>query len=424
MRHLPAARARTSTRPGRTAGATALASVVPALLAVVLAAFVAACGPGPAGIGPVATLSDGTGVVVDLPVSTPPPSDSPPAAGRTPRPTPATDWPTTAPADVPSFPGRLDNLMAGRRSDHGLGVRMFFSSVNRGQFESYIEALRAGGYVVKGVVYYTDSTEAGQLSAQQRAARGDIDSVIARRDPRDLTITVPNDADGLVTFDLDGLTQAENDALNTAAWPAAWAARLPQPHDCKLDSRSIQINSATGLQVYCTYTATDQAARDKVVEDYLDVLAERGFKTIDADSKRYYVKLQDASIQVTIYPDMGGRMQIEAVELPRLTDTGWPADWVDRVPPPDGCVVGPKDVIGHSSTDLNVGCVYPDTDPVHHQQVVDAYVARLVAAGFTVVPTTGPGDPQAINLQKGALRVGLLPGGYPNGLSIGASDGG
>jgi hypothetical protein len=416
MRHLPAARARTSTCPGRISRAVAAG-------ALVLVALVAACGPGPAGIGPMATLSDGTGVVVDLPVSTAPPSASPTAADQTPRPTPATDWPTTAPADVPPFPGRLDNLMTGRRSDHGLGVRMFFSSVNRGQFESYVEALRAAGYAVKGVVYYADSTEAGQLAAQQRAARGDIDSVIAQKDPRHLTITVPNDADGLVTFDLDGLTQAENDALNTAAWPAAWAARLPQPHDCKLDSRSIQVSSATGLQVYCTYTATDQAARDQVVQDYLDALAERGFKTIDADPKRYYVKLQDASIQVTIYPDMGGRMQIEAVELPRLTDTGWPVDWIDRVPPPDGCTVGPNDIIGHSSTNINIGCVYPDADPIHHQQVVDAYVTRLVGAGFTVVPTTGSGDPQAINLQKGTLRVGLLPGGYPNGLSIGASDG-
>lgn len=120
---------------------------------------------------------------------------------------PSEDWPAGAPADVPAFPGHLDNLMGGGSSR----VRMFFSGVSGDQFNAYLADLREAGYTLKGVAYYTEAQ--GEEHAEEEAARGEYDAVVATREPKKVTMTVPATPDGSVTFDIDGLTQAERDAM-------------------------------------------------------------------------------------------------------------------------------------------------------------------------------------------------------------------
>jgi hypothetical protein len=132
---------------------------------------------------------------------------------------PADNWPAGAPADVPAFPGHLDSVMPERsHTAYGIVARMLFSGVRKEQFAAYLDKLRNAGFQLRGAVYY--SAEAGQAAAQQRAKSGDYDAVIATKDTRNLTITVPS-GDGRVTFDLDGLTQAESDALDAVSVPSA-----------------------------------------------------------------------------------------------------------------------------------------------------------------------------------------------------------
>ena len=127
--------------------------------------------------------------------------------------TPAPNWPKAAPADIPAFPGHLDSVVAQRRQDTGglLGVRMIFSKVPQSDFWTYLAELRGMGYRTQGLVYY--SAGQSQSDAQARANKGDFDAVKASKLSRVLTITLPTGSNLQVTYDIDGLTQAESDAL-------------------------------------------------------------------------------------------------------------------------------------------------------------------------------------------------------------------
>jgi len=335
-------------------------------------------------------------------------------------------WPSTAPADVPAFPGHVDNLMVGRQNGNGYGVRIFYSGVTTEKMGAYVGALRSAGYKVQGVVYYTDIPGAdSNANAQARAARGEYDAVRATKDPRRLNISVPAGSDGNVTYDLDGLTKAENDAMNVASWPAGWADKVPAPANCKLDSHSILSSSAAGFKVYCIYTATDQVTRDQIVDAYIAALKAKGFTVTETSGDRYYFKLSSSGYQVTIYPDMGGNMSVEAVKQTAMTN-GWPSDWVDRVPSPDGCTLADR-LIASTPTDFSAACTYPDNDPAHRQQVVAAYKAKLQAAGFTL-DTSGdssgmPPEEAPVNLVKGGITVNIDPTGASDGMAISATQG-
>ncbi len=334
-------------------------------------------------------------------------------------------WPSTAPADVPAFPGHVDNLMVGRRNGNGYGVRIFFSGVTKDKFGAYVGVLRSAGYKVQGVVYYTDIPGVdSNANAQARADRGEYDAVKATKDPRRINVNVPA-TDGTVTYDLDGLTKDENDAMNVSPWPAGWADKVPAPDNCKLDSHSIIGTNSTGFRLYCIYTATDQATRDGIVNSYLSALQAKGFKVIGTGSNRSSFKLSNGSYEVAINPDQGGHMYIEATKVTSLTN-GWPSDWVARVPPPDGCMLAAK-LIASMPTGFNAACTYPDNDPVHRQQVVAAYKAKLQAAGFTL-DTSGDGsgmppEEAPVNLVKGSIKVNIIPNGASDGMAISATQG-
>jgi hypothetical protein len=93
--------------------------------------------------------------------------------------------------------------------------------------------------------------------------------------------------------------------------------------------------------------------------------------------------------------DVDGLTRAESDALPDLEDylaahmpsptpvpsVSWPAEWADRVPAPDGCLLGANGNIVSSPENVYVACGYPDKDPQHHEAVVDAYKAKLLAAG-------------------------------------------
>ena len=276
--------------------------------------------------------------------------------------------------------------MTGRRSvttdpTHTYGVRIFFGGVSRAAFDSYIASLRSTGYALTGIVYYRDSTAEGEARAKARAAAGDVDAVRATRAPRVLTITVPATGAGEITLDIDGLTEAENGALNQVAWPASWADRLPAPADCRIDDRGLQGVSDTSLQVYCLYDTDDLAVRTARFAAYVAALEAHGFTRLPKGGQGEFVTLQTDRIDVKLFPDMGGRMQIEAHVRPDTTSAGgWPADWVTRVPPPDNCRYGADTLQAYGPNLLGIGCVYADPDAAN--SILAAYAAKLGAAGF------------------------------------------
>jgi hypothetical protein len=381
------------------------------LAVVALAAVLSGCG-GSSPVGSADPQSDG-GLTIDINGN-----------GAAIAPADIAGWPSTAPADVPAFPGHIDNLMVGRRNGNGYGVRIFFSGVTKDKFGAYVGVLRSAGYKVQGVVYYTDIPGVDSNSnAQARAARGEYDAAKATKDPRRMNINVPG-TDGTVTYDLDGLTKDENDAMNFSPWPAGWADKVPAPDNCKLDSRSILGSNSTGFRLYCIYTATDQASRDRIAKAYVAALQAKGFKDTGSNSGGSY-NLSNGSYEVAINPDQGGNMYIEATTPTSMTN-GWPSDWVARVPPPDGCTLA-AELIASMPTGFNAACTYPDNDPSHRQQVVATYKAKLQAAGFTL-DTSGdssgmPLEEAPVNLVKGSIKVNIIPNGAPDGMSISGSQG-
>jgi hypothetical protein len=102
----------------------------------------------------------------------------------------------------------------------------------------------------------------------------------------------------------------------------------------------------------------------------------------------------------------------------------WPADWADRLPRPHGCSIGANAIMVDTPTTLAIVCSYPDDDPQHHQAIVAAYKAELLAAGFTEVSemTAGaeiPGGVSSLTFEKGSLTVSVIAVG---GLTINAME--
>ena len=124
---------------------------------------------------------------------------------------PGIDWPAGVPADIPPFPCNLKMVLSQTETERGIWVRIFCNGVSKDQFARYLAELRAGGYKIQGTVFY--SGEGEKAEAERRAAAGDIDEVTAALGNRLLTIGVPKSADDTIAFDMDGLTQAEADAV-------------------------------------------------------------------------------------------------------------------------------------------------------------------------------------------------------------------
>jgi hypothetical protein len=225
-------------------------------------------------------------------------------------------WPSAMPADIPYFPGHLDTFMPQRRqSGDSYGVRMFFTGVTQAQFQAYLDELKTAGYTLQPKVYYQEPDT--EEHAKERAARGDYDAWVATKPPRVLTLTVPGPNGGEITFDVDGLTKAESDAL-------------------------------PGLS------------------DYLS-----------------------------------GHMP-SPTPMPSV---GWPIEWAGTVPAPEGCYLGANGIVTSSPKNLYIACGYPDADPQHHQAVLNAYQAKLLAAGFA---QTEGSSTTMIVYEKGPITVVLM----------------
>ena len=122
-----------------------------------------------------------------------------------------------------------------------------------------------------------------------------------------------------------------------------------------------------------------------------------------------------------LFPDMGGRMQIEAHVRPDTTSAGgWPADWVTRVPPPDSCRYGADTLQAYGPNLLGIGCVY--ADPAAADFDLAAYAAKLNAAGYVRYEPTVEYATGTVSMQKGTVSVHVSPGAWPDGMVIYAAD--
>ncbi len=254
--------------------------------------------------------------------------------------TPAAAWPKTAPAVIPGFPGQLDSISGQREqaADGTFGVRMQFSNVAVAQFWTYLAKLRGDGFGTRGVVYYA----AGEspADAQARADRGDFDAVQASRPPYVITISVPAGSKLQASFDIEGLSKAESDAIpalndsassggpdseatpsgNDAFWPAEWSARVPAPSGCLIDGKSVTTNTASALVVSCTYPDADAQHHQTVAAAYAADLQRAGFTKTGVSSDGAVapggvarIQLTKGSLQVSIRVDAPGNAMLIAV---------------------------------------------------------------------------------------------------------------
>jgi hypothetical protein len=238
-------------------------------------------------------------------------------------------WPSAMPSDIPYFPGQLDMFMPQRRqSGDSYGVRMFFLGVTKQMLDDYVETLRQEGWTLKPEVYYTPPETEEEASA--RAARGDYDAWVASKGTRVLTITVPNTDDGFVTFDVDGLTKAESDALPgmddiidglptptpgpAQTWPPEWAAKLPEPHGCILGANGNMTSSPSSLYVACGYPDADPDHHQAIVDAYLADLAAAGFTPQEGPPGSTMLVYQNGSINAVVMTGAEEWMIISATE--------------------------------------------------------------------------------------------------------------
>jgi hypothetical protein len=228
---------------------------------------------------------------------------------------PSQGWPWPNMTDVPPFPGTVDagtSTLTGRVTvgAGGGSLTLTITGVSHEQFQAYAMLLRRSGYQVSGLNYYNSDPDA----ARARAARGDVDEVVATKGSRRLDIHAPSN--GRVRFTIQGLTQAEVDALptqNTGAnlvvgasgetylvsvrpiptstgisashdWPAAWADRVPKPADCVIEANGVAAAGADMLYVTCAYTDTDTAKHEAALKTYEAQLVAAGY-TLVSESK-------------------------------------------------------------------------------------------------------------------------------------------
>ena len=295
-------------RFGRPAGVWVVAA-----LAVVLAVGLSGCGSGSSSssIAPGGVPGDSDFVRPSIPGSGP------------------QAWPSAMPSDIPYFPGQLDMFMPQRRqSGDSYGVRMFFTGVTKQMLDDYVETLRQEGWTLKPEVYYTPPET--EEEANERAARGDYDAWVARKGTRVLTITVPNTDDGFVTFDVDGLTKAESDALPgmddfieglptptpwpAQTWPPEWAGKVPEPHGCTLGANGNLTSSSSNLYVACGYPDADPDHHLAIIADYLADLAAAGFTPQEGPQSSTMFVYQNGPINVVVMTGAEEWMIVSATE--------------------------------------------------------------------------------------------------------------
>ncbi len=131
---------------------------------------------------------------------------------------PGTGWPAAMPADIPPYPGTANMMLSQEtETERGIWIRIFVGGVSPEQFDAYVAELRAAGYSIKGTAFYSSDLGETKADAERRAAAGDVDEITASHGNRLLTIGVPKSTADVIAFDIDGLTQAEADAITANA---------------------------------------------------------------------------------------------------------------------------------------------------------------------------------------------------------------
>lgn len=221
--------------------------------------------------------NDGSGITVDVPTG----------SGAAPFGAP---WPAGSPTDIPPFPGQMEpNWFSPSASSLGYYMRFFFDGVTRDATLAYLGQLKANGFTLKGIVLYSESQ--GEQDAQARAARGDIDEVVATKGSLKLTVGIPAAGPGAtVSFDVDGLTLAQANAMRSlstfspptprpesfAPWPSDWTSKLPQPDGCTV-AGGAGPSSPSQMMASCRYPDTDQAHQEQIAAQYKAKLLAAGF---------------------------------------------------------------------------------------------------------------------------------------------------
>jgi hypothetical protein len=131
---------------------------------------------------------------------------------------PGSGWPEAMPPDIPPYPGTANMMLSQQtETERGIWIRIFVSGVSPQQFAIYEDELRAAGYSLKGTVFYSSDLGETKADAERRAAAGDVDEITASKGNRLLTIGVPKSEADAIAFDIDGLTQAEADAITAGS---------------------------------------------------------------------------------------------------------------------------------------------------------------------------------------------------------------
>jgi hypothetical protein len=187
----------------------------------------------------------------------------------------------------------------------------------------------------------------------------------------------------------------------------------------------------TGIVYYTNDSARGAAQAQAAAGNFDAIKAVKGDRTLtitaptgEADEVTFDADGLTKAESATFGGTMPG---LPSAALPTATPVAlgeWPADWANRLPQPHGCSIGANAVMVDTPTTLAVVCSYPDDDPQHHQAIVAAYKAELLAAGFieTGEMTAGaelPGGVASLTFEKGSLTVSMITVG---GLTINAME--
>jgi hypothetical protein len=217
-------------------------------------------------------------------------------------------WPSEIPKILPPLDAPIDSVMAG--ATH---VRIFYSNVPVDVFQEYLGRLKAAGCTLEAVVYNSNPTS--DENARKRAARGEYDAIYTSLGDLDLRMEVNSDWNGIVTYDINGLSSDQVAAIDAPDWPEEWAALVPQPAGCTLIRPSIMEASETRLMVLCNYVEKPAEEQLTVYKTYLQVLLDLGYQIENQPPEVTLATpltlLKDA-VSVDLDPNAGGSLMINA----------------------------------------------------------------------------------------------------------------
>jgi hypothetical protein len=217
-------------------------------------------------------------------------------------------WPSEIPKILPPLDAPIDSVMAG--ATH---VRIFYSNVPVDVFQEYLGRLKAAGCTLEAVVYNSNPTS--DENARKRAARGEYDAIYTSLGDLDLRMEVNSDWNGIVTYDIDGLSRDQLSAIDAPDWPEAWTSLVPQPAGCTLIRPSIMEASETRLMVLCNYVEKPAEEQLTVYKTYLQILLDLGYQIENQPPEVTLatpLTLTKDAVSIDLDPNAGGSLMINA----------------------------------------------------------------------------------------------------------------